>query len=86
MDGALIESPRSPNRNVHCMNVSAGNVPSVLYFQVAGDIFNLNQQRIDYVLQVVPADLNLSPRGQCDALNGGLFGDIAWPTIRLQDL
>ncbi len=83
LDGVVVESPRSPNRNVHCINVSAGNTPGFVSFQIAGDIFNLNQAKIDYVLQVVPTDLSIEARGQCDALNGGLFSDVAWPTLRL---
>jgi hypothetical protein len=36
--------------------------------------------RLDYTLQVAPTNLAASPRGECDALSGGLHREVPWPT------
>ena len=83
IDGQVIESPRSQSRNVHCINVAAGPRPATVRIHVGGDVFNMNQSRIDYLLRVVPTNLNSSPRGGCDLLSGGLFSDVSWPLLNL---
>lgn len=85
IDGQIISSPRSPSRNVHCMNVIAGPRPSTIKIHVAGDTFNVGQNRIDYVLSVAPVNIVDNPRGACDALSGGLFSEVAWPTLDLRE-
>ncbi len=84
LDGRVVDSPRSPSRNVHCLNVAAGQRPATVRVQVAGDTFNVNQRRVDSLLRVAPVDLNLNPRGACDALSGGLFTEVQWPTLDLR--
>ena len=83
IDTQVIESPRSQSRNVHCINVAAGERPTTVRLRVAGDVFNINQSRIDYILRVVPTNLNTSMRGACDLLSGGLFSDVPWPLLNL---
>lgn len=83
IDGQIIESPRSQSRNVHCINIAAGARPATVRLHVGGDVFNLNQTRVDYLLRVVPTDLNSSARGACDLLSGGLFNDVTWPLLNL---
>lgn len=84
VEGRVVDSPRSPSRNVHCLNIAAGQRPATVRLQVAGDTFNVNQRRVDYLLRVAPVDLNLNPRGACDALSGGLFTEVQWPTLDLR--
>lgn len=84
-NGELVESPRSQSRNVHCINVKGGPRPAILSVQIAGDVLNINQQRIDYLFHVVPTDLSVTPRGACDQLGGGLFNTVQWPTLDLSD-
>ena len=50
---------------------------------ILGDLFNPFQTRIDYVLKAIPTELNQNPRGECDALTGGLFNTVQWPTLDL---
>ena len=85
LNGQIVESPRSPSRNVHCINVIAGPRPATLKLQVTGDTFNVGQPRIDYLLHVIPVDLNQSPRGACDQLSDGLFNGVSWPTLDLRE-
>jgi hypothetical protein len=82
-DGQVVESPRSQSRNVHCINITAGNRPATIRLHVGGDVFNMNQSRVDYLLRVVPTNLTTSPRGGCDLLSGGLFSDVSWPLLNL---
>jgi hypothetical protein len=84
LNGQIVDSPRSPSRNVHCVNVIAGARPATLKLQVSGDTFNVGQRRVDYTLSVAPVNLNANPRGACDSLSGGLFGEVSWPTLDLR--
>ena len=52
LEGQVAESPRSQSRNVHCINVAAGVRPATVRIHVNGDVFNINQTRIDYLLRV----------------------------------
>lgn len=85
IDGQVISSPRSPSRNVHCMNVIGGPRPATVKVHVAGDTFNVGQRRVDYVLSVAPVGGMNHPRGACDALSGGLFTEVNWPTLDLRE-
>ena len=85
IEGQLVSSPRSPSRNVHCINVVAGPRPSTVKVHVSGDTFNVGQRRVDYVLSVAPYNIANNPRGACDALSGGLFSEVSWPTLNLSD-
>jgi len=85
IEGQIISSPRSPSRNMHCVNVIAGPRPATVKIQVSGDTFNVGQRRVDYVLSVAPVDINLNPRGACDALSGGLFSEVNWPSLDLRE-
>ena len=72
LDGETVDSPRSQSRNVHCINIAAGARPATVKLHVAGDTFNINQNRLDYV-RVVPTNLGSNSRGACDLLSNGLF-------------
>jgi hypothetical protein len=67
------------------MNVIAGPRPATVKVHVAGDTFNVGQKRIDYVLSVAPVSVVNNPRGACDALSGGLFTEVSWPTLDLRE-
>ena len=85
INGEIVDSPRSQSRNVHCINIIAGVRPATIQLQVAGDTFNINQNRLDYLLRVVPTNLFTNSRGACDLLNNGLFTEAIWPTLDLRD-
>jgi hypothetical protein len=85
INGQVVDSPRSQSRNVHCINIIAGVRPASVKLHIVGDTFNINQTRLDYLLRVVPTNLNTTPRGACDLINNGLFTEAAWPTLDLRD-
>ncbi|MEE2644271.1 MAG: hypothetical protein VYD19_05010 [Myxococcota bacterium] len=82
-EGGVVDSPRGPGRNVHCLNIRGSASPELVNLQISGDILSPNVQRVDYVLEVSPTNLEANPRGQCDQLSGGLFGQVEWPTLEL---
>ncbi len=85
INSQLVDSPRSQSRNVHCINILAGIRPATVKLHIAGDTFNLNQNRLDYILRVVPTDLLANSRGSCDLLNNGLFTEASWPLLDLRE-
>ena len=72
------------NKNAQCLNIKSGSSPTPLYLNLTAlRIFADGDDRVDYQLSVIPTDLNLNPRGECDVLNQGLYLNHAWPTLVL---
>ena len=70
------------NKGAQCINIKAGANPNNLLINVtASNVFADDDARVDYLLQVIPTDLQANPRGACDTLNQGLYLDHIWPTL-----
>ena len=82
--------PNNPNAEVfvaeantiaQCLNVRGGpDAADVLVGLTAVRLADDGDSRLDYTLQVAPTNLSRGARGECDALNGGLYREIPWPT------
>ncbi len=82
--GGVVESFELQT-SAQCINVRAAPGPRTLLLGVSADsVVEDGDRRVDYTLRVLPSDLDVRDRGECDRLNGGLFEFIAWPTITLE--
>jgi hypothetical protein len=64
-----------------CVNLRGGpDTTEVAVGLTALRFENDADTRLDYTLQIAPTNLAASPRGECDALSGGLYRDVPWPT------
>jgi hypothetical protein len=82
--GQIVDSPRNQNRNVHCINIVAGERAATIRLHIAGDVFYNQQNRIDYILQVLASNIDNGSQGACNALNGGIFDNVIWPIMDLR--
>lgn len=71
--------------SVQCINIRGGALPASVYVGVTADtVVADGDGRVDYLLRVVPTDLDRFPRGACDLLSGGLFEHLQWPTAEIR--
>lgn len=70
--------------NVQCINLAGGEADREVLLAVTADTIAADGQgRVDYVLRIVPTDLETEPGGSCATLSGGVPPGADWPTLDL---